>query len=219
MEYRYSKAIKYYLKNLLSKIKREQKGKIIVAFLFMAIFASSFFLERPHPLKSSQGYTQEQSQLDKGYQCPCKINHISDGDSITAICPASCSPTGKASGKWHKLRVRIWGMDAPEMGQKPWGDRAKKALINLLPKEKNGIITLKIRDRDHYQRYVAQLFDNQKDIGLEMVRLGEAVVYRQYNNDPQYYRAEEEAKAAKRGIWSQAGHQQDPAAWRKVNPR
>lgn len=215
MKYQYSKAIKYYLKNLLGKIRREQRGKIVVALLFAAIFASSFFLEKPQATSASKPTIQ----LEKGYQCLCKVSHISDGDSITATCPTTCSQSGDPKGKWQKIRVRIWGMDAPEMGQKPWGERAKSALIKLLPKEKDSMITLRIRDRDHYQRYVAQLFYQKKDIGLEMVRLGEAVVYQQYNNDPQYYQAERDAKAAKRGVWSQAGHQQNPAAWRKVNPR
>ena len=215
MEYRYSKAIKYYLKNLLGKIKREQQGKIALFILFITIFASSFLLESPQSSTASN----QQTLLEKGYQCNCKVGHISDGDTITAFCPQNCSQAGEPIKNWQKIRVRVWGMDAPEMGQKPWGERSKEALTNLLPKEKNDMITIKVRDRDHYQRYVAQLFYQKKDLGLEMVRLGEAVVYQQYNNDPNYYDAEKEAKAAKRGIWSRPGHQQNPAGWRKVNPR
>jgi endonuclease YncB( thermonuclease family) len=51
------------------------------------------------------------------------------------------------------------------------------------------------------------------------VRQGQAVVYQQYNNVPAYLQAEAEARRAKRGIWAKPGSHQDPAAWRRLNPR
>ena len=51
------------------------------------------------------------------------------------------------------------------------------------------------------------------DIGAAMVRAGWALAYRRYAKD--YIADEQEAKAAKRGLW--AGTFQTPEAWRRAN--
>jgi len=76
-----------------------------------------------------------------------------------------------------------------------------------------------VMDQDRYGRVVAKILVGELDAGLELVRQGQAVVYRQYNNVPAYLQAEAEARRAKRGIWAQPGSHQDPAAWRRMNPR
>ncbi|MCC9002157.1 MAG: thermonuclease family protein, partial [Candidatus Competibacter sp.] len=68
-------------------------------------------------------------------------------------------------------------------------------------------------------RTVAQVIADERDVGLEMVRQGRAVMYEQYNDSPDYRQAQAEAKQARRGIWEKPGGQQDPAAWRRLNPR
>ena len=116
-----------------------------------------------------------------------------------------------------EVKVRVFGIDAPEMKQEPWGDRSREALRGLLPR--SGSISLRVMDHDRYARTVAQVVANERDLGLEMVRLGQAVVYQQYNHSPDYQQAQAEAKQARRGIWAKAGGQQDPATWRRLNPR
>ena len=74
-------------------------------------------------------------------------------------------------------------------------------------------------DHDRYDRTVAQVFAGERDVGLEMVRQGRARVYEQYNDSPAYRQAEVEARRTRRGIWEKPGSQQDPAAWRRLNPR
>jgi endonuclease YncB( thermonuclease family) len=78
---------------------------------------------------------------------------------------------------------------------------------------------LQVRDQDRYGRTVAQAFVGDRDVGLEMVRQGQAVMYEQYNDSPAYRQAQAEAQQARRGIWKKSGSQQDPAAWRRLNPR
>jgi len=87
----------------------------------------------------------------------------------------------------------------------------------LLPRF--GSITLRVMDHDRYGRTVAQVVTSERDLGLEMVRLGQAVVYEQYNHSPDYRQAQSEAKQTRRGIWAKPGGQQDPATWRRLNPR
>lgn len=194
-----------YLKHTVGKEIARQKKSLIVALLFTLIFFSSFFWENldrsehlEFPLQKNQSYA-------------CLLHRIIDGDTIVADCDAS---------QKQRINIRIWGMDAPEMKQEPWGKNAKNALEKIFLMNKHDIITLKIRDIDQYNRYVGQIFINNQeiDIGLKMVSDGFAVVYRQYNQDQQYQAEENHARNAKKGIWQYEGSQQDPASWRKVNP-
>jgi len=115
-----------------------------------------------------------------------------------------------------RLSIRVYGIDAPEMGQKPWGDQSRQGLQALLP---SGSVRLAVQDIDRYNRVVAQLYTNDQDVGLEMVRRGYAVVYEQYNRFPIYKQAQIDAKQEQRGVWSAPGAQQRPWEWRKLNPR
>lgn len=127
----------------------------------------------------------------------------------------------------QKTEIRVWGIDAPELGQKPWGDRSKKEMQSLTGK-KGSPITLYVRDIDQYNRVVGQLysghltksqFTQSRDLGLQLVKAGEAVVYRRFNRDPAYQKAAENAQAKALGIWSTPGDQQDPGKWRQLNGR
>ena len=117
----------------------------------------------------------------------------------------------------YPFTVRMFGIDAPEMKQEPWGARSRDALRALLPQRAE--ITLRVRDQDRYGRTIAQVLVGERDAGLDLVRQGRAVVYAQYNDSIAYRQAETEARQARRGIWEQAGGQQDPATWRRLNPR
>jgi micrococcal nuclease len=89
------------------------------------------------------------------------VVHFFDGDTITVRDP-----------RWGKVRVRLWGMDTPEIGQ-PGADAAKRELKRLVGKS----IVVCERRQEHlsYNRIVAQCFVNGVDIGGELVRSGHAV--------------------------------------------
>lgn len=137
-----------------------------------------------------------------GVELRCRVLHVDDGDSVRADCGAG------------EIRVRIHGIDAPEMGQAQWGAQARRALRRMLGEE----VTLQVRDVDHYGRTVASLHDGERDLGLELVRRGHAVMYRRYNDDPRYDEAEREARRRGLGVWAEPGPQQQPWTWRRVNP-
>ena len=143
----------------------------------------------------------------------CKIHSISDGDTVTAHCFYDEKNT--------RLKVRVWGIDAPETGQKPWGERSTAYLKSLITNKKD--VSVEILDVDRYQRYVAKIYQGEpieeNDLGLKMVEAGQAVVYQQYNSDKLYLATEKTAKNEKIGIWSEPGDQQNPAEWRKLNRR
>lgn len=112
----------------------------------------------------------------------------------------------------HAAKVRVFCIDAPELNQKPWGEAARQA-INA---EVHGTIRVLVDSMDHWGRYVAELVrDDGWNLGLELVRAGYAAVYPKYCTEPLYYTAEDQARAAKRGIWKEDGEQQRPWEWRQ----
>ncbi len=196
-----------YLQHTLRQKVGSQKKPLIIIAIFILLLISSFFWKND----DHNAQTTHDLVLDKGESYTCQLNRIIDGDTIIANC---------GDAQQQLVNIRIWGIDAPEMKQEPWGKDAKKALEKIFFSNKHDTIILKIRDIDQYNRYVGQIFINNKemDIGLKMVSYGHAVVYRRYNNDRQYQTEENRAKNAKKGIWRHEGSQQDPANWRKVNP-
>jgi len=191
------KQLQSLLRGELSRTRRRKSSSPwMIGGLVIAIIAISYFLHEPNPPATA---------IPKGAELICTVRSIYDGDTLTASCPSG------------EVKVRIFGIDTPEMGQEPWGDRSKEALRGLLLRRDS--IRLRVMDQDRYGRTVAQVFAGERDAGLEMVRQGRAVVYEQYNNSPAYQQAEAEARQSRRGIWEKPGGQQDPAAWRRLNPR
>jgi len=58
-----------------------------------------------------------------------------------------------------------------------------------------------VQDTDRYGRTVGRVYVGSVDVNAKMIRQGAAWVYRQYAKDQSLYRLEEQAKAAKRGLW------------------
>ena len=115
------------------------------------------------------------------------------------------------------LKVRLSAMQAPKLplgrkGFKAWplGKEARAAL-DLLTKGQRVQLFYGGERRDRYDRALAQLYTlNEKDhpdlwLQEEMVRLGMARVYTwpdTIQDSQKLYRAEQEARAGGRGIWS-----------------
>lgn len=119
--------------------------------------------------------------------------------------------------------IRLWGIDAPEKAQSCAHASGAvyrcglRAAAHLHAMVRDHRVTCRPRDRDRYGRTVATCGTaHVPDIGERMVRDGWAVEYRRYSGG-RYRDAENEARAAKRGLWS--GSFQDPAAWRREHPR
>ncbi len=141
-----------------------------------------------------------------GARLDCVVDAVFDGDSVRLSCPGG------------RRTVRLWGIDAPEDGQAPWGGRAREALRARLADDT--AVALEVRDIDVYGRSVGRLWlADGEDLGLALVRDGAAAVYARYNDDPAYSAAEAEARAARRGIWAEPGAQRTPWLWRRLNPR
>ncbi len=69
------------------------------------------------------------------------------------------------------ITVRLGCIDAPEIAQKPWGERSKYRLGQFLPAGQT--VRLRAIERDKYGRTVAEVFKNDRSINLQMVREGQ----------------------------------------------
>ncbi|MFT4103751.1 MAG: thermonuclease family protein [Burkholderiaceae bacterium] len=120
---------------------------------------------------------------------------VQDGDSFRLRLP-----TGQA------VRVRIAGIDAPELGQ-PHADEARDALAALLDR---GPLRLDAYKTDPFGRYVANVLTPDGDVGLAMVRAGHAWHFARYAREQapadrrRHEEAQLDAQRARRGLWADA---------------
>ena len=115
-----------------------------------------------------------------------------------------------------KLKYRFFGIDAPEIKQIceknnikiQCGVIAKSVLQNKIADK---IPECVVKDKDRYQRLVAECFIGKESLSRFMVREGYAVAYSQYSKD--FIEDEKYAKENKLGIWSM--NFQMPSEYRK----
>ncbi len=115
-----------------------------------------------------------------------------------------------------KLKYRFFGIDAPETKQICEKDNikikcgviAKNILKNKIADKTPECI---VKEKDRYQRLVAECFIGKESLSKFMVREGYAVAYVQYSKD--FIEDEKYAKQNKLGIWSM--NFQMPSEYRK----
>ena len=116
---------------------------------------------------------------------------VGDGDSIRVL-----------DGN-RRITIRLACIDAPESSQLPWGIQSTVLLKQLLPIGSE--VLLKIKTKDRYGRFVAEIFSSRGNINQLMVQLGHAFAYRSYlrNCDAQkYLQLEAAAQRQAIGVWS-----------------
>lgn len=102
-------------------------------------------------------------------------------------------------------RIRLHGIDAPELGQRcgtarggNWacGEAAARRLTELVDGRS---VACTGEGRDQYDRIIATCRVANADVGATLVREGLAWAYRRYSDD--HASAEDAARRGKRGIW------------------
>lgn len=116
-----------------------------------------------------------------------KVTRIIDGDSILVT-----------DSKSVEYEVQLEGIDAPEIKQ-DFGKESTEGLSKLL-KDKTVRITWK--SKDNFERPLAQIYDGDKHINMEMIKSGMAWHFKRYNKDEELANAETAAKEAKKGLWA-----------------
>lgn len=122
----------------------------------------------------------------------CLVVGISDGDTLTARCGE-----GEAA---QTVKVRLAEIDAPEKAQ-PFGQRSRQALAALCFKRPARV---SVQTIDRYGRSVARVQCDGVDANAEQVRAGMAWVFDRYAKDRSLYALQDDARAAGRGVWSEA---------------
>ena len=117
-----------------------------------------------------------------------------------------------------KFKYRFFGIDAPEIKQICEKDNtkiqcgviAKSVLKNKIADKIPKCI---VKDKDRYQRVVAECFIGNESLSRFMVREGYAVAYSQYSKD--FVEDEKFAKENRLGIWAMSF--QMPSDYRKAS--
>ena len=140
------------------------------------------------------------------------VRAVYDGDTILLATPQQ-----------NRLKVRLYGIDAPETSKRDspgqaFGSLARRALMSkIMGKE----VSAEIIEADQYNRSVAVIRYAGRDINREMVSEGMAWAYRRYLSGPyasQYIEVEQTARASRRGLWS-ASNPMPPWEFRHKNGR
>lgn len=134
-----------------------------------------------------QHQTSRQETVDtaeaEGYQ----VIAIKDGDTIEIL----------KDGK--PLRVRLYGIDAPEKNQ-DFGTRSQQYTASLVFGKR---VDLEVKGNDRYGRTVGIIYlADGRSLNEELVRAGFAWHYTDYSKDANLAALEAEARQARRGLWA-----------------
>lgn len=145
------------------------------------------------------------SAQEAGYQCI----RVVDGDTI------------RVAENGTETTLRLVGIDAPEKSHRkhdpgqPFSQAASRHLAALVL---NKPVEVRGQGTDRYGRVLAVVFAGGKNVNLEMVKAGFAEVYRGKSapgmDMAPYWKAEEEARDAGRGIWALKDKYVNPRQWR-----
>ncbi|MGD9687467.1 MAG: thermonuclease family protein [Desulfobacter sp.] len=169
-------------------------------------------------------FSNVSSPYDKtATQIPESVSSTIDKSNFTVI-KVFDGDTVQVQGEDLEFRIRMVAIDAPETGGskkkgQPYSQQAKKVLQQLIQGKK---VRLKQYGTGGYNRILAEIFSQDVNINLAMVRQGLAEVYRgklPKTLDPASYRkAEADARRRRAGMWSQGKAYKSPKTWRKENP-
>ena len=138
--------------------------------------------------------------------CQGKVVRVHDGDTVTVL-----------SGG-EMLKVRLYGVDAPESAQKGGADSRRFAADLASFQE----VKLEVRDKDRYGRSVAIVrLPDGRTLNEELVRAGHAWVYPAYCNTARcaYWQTlEAKAKDDRNGLWRDK-NPVPPWQWRRYHTR
>ena len=121
-----------------------------------------------------------------------------DGDTI------------RAEAKGQEIKIRLVEIDAPEMNQ-PFGLQSKNFLNRLLYKKN---VTLVAQGEDRYGRVLGNIFSDEINVNLLMVKYGMAWVYEKYAKNSSLFKHQAQAQEEKLGLWK-TKEPIAPWVWRK----
>lgn len=130
---------------------------------------------------------------------------VHDGDTLTLSIDGT------------RERIRLAGIDAPELGQ-AFGPEARKGLRDLVAGRELRVVR---RGRDRYGRTLADVYAGETHLNREMVLQGLAWQFTRYDRSDGLLRAQFDAYEAERGLWGFVGNAKPvpPWQWRSARRR
>jgi len=141
-----------------------------------------------------------------------KVLEVHDGDTISVF----------LNGKREK--IRLIGIDAPELDQKPWGNKARIHLLDLI-KTSHWYVSLEydLEKRDKHGRLLCYVWSSNREmLNLRMIKDGYAMLFTvppNIRHVNEFRNAQLEARKKKIGIWSMKGLKESPSKYRREHPR
>lgn len=143
------------------------------------------------------------------YAWPGTVLDVHDGDTMTV------APMGDVR---TPLKIRLYGIDAPELEQKG-GPQSRDHLLSLVrPGQDVEVIKM---STDKYGRTVA-LVATDRVLNADMLEAGQAWAYPAFCNAPfckGWKKLEQDAKEARRGLWSRRTRPRRGSGGRSGNER
>ncbi len=131
-------------------------------------------------------------------QVEVKVARVVSGQSLEVL--------GMAEQPNLISRVRLVGLDAPDFGQRPWGDESREVLAKLIgDQEKTVIMEFDVSNKDKIGRTLAYVWKDQQLLNEEILKQGYAIfVGRSPNHkyDQRLERAQQWARLMGKGIWN-----------------
>jgi endonuclease YncB( thermonuclease family) len=153
-----------------------------------------------HPVENPSPEDKAPVAHNRGQHLSLRVVGVHDGDTLTGLDESKT-----------QFKVRLDAIDAPELGQ-PFGQASKKALSEKVF-GKDVVVIAKTKDK--YGRTVGHVLVDGRDANLLMLEEGMAWHYKHYDHNARLARAEEEARAAKKGLWGDR-EPVPPWEWRKT---
>ncbi|EIP2874176.1 thermonuclease family protein [Campylobacter upsaliensis] len=174
----------------ITLLKKILKAKKLSLSLVIAIIALFFSLNQSLSFNAFLPQDFKEQNLEK--ELTGKVSKVIDGDTIELL-----AKTSKENPYNHitKLKIRLYGIDAPELKQ-AYGKEAKEYLSALVLKQE---VSLIIENKDKYDRFVGTIFLKGQDINKEMVKNGYAHAYESFSK--KYLAEQADAKMFKLGLW------------------
>ena len=168
---------------------------ITAVFLFLVVCETSTVDQTTteaaltHPISKSAASVESVFGKPIVAQFDANVIGVTDGDTIKIL---------KADKT--QVRVQLQSIDCPEPKQS-FGPRAKQAMNDLVF---NKVVTILETGKDRFGRTLAFVVVDGVNTNEAMIRDGFAWHYKQFSDDETLAGLETEARATKRGLWTDA---------------
>ncbi|MBC6431344.1 thermonuclease family protein [Nostoc sp. HG1] len=156
---------------------------------------------------------QGKNQLPNN-EAQVKVARVVSGQSLEVV--------GMAEQPNLISQVRLVGIDAPDLRQRPWGDAAKEQLENLIGgAEQSVTLEFDLETKDKIGRTLAYVWKNKVLLNEELVKQGNAIFVERSPNhkyNQRLERAQQWARLMGQGIWNPVKSMRlTPAEFRRQN--